>query len=193
MFTKGGAFLKSSQMVSATAVSLELSLEILQKGIVPFSLTEARLIHISPDLLGVSDEEVWEYGEAVRQLAHDNNCTHIRFARIRDLLGMSSNTKEGKERYLERVSEYRKQLTRANIAEDFDVSALIASDPDTAMTYRGYVKFLEKDLEFTDAYERNVSSSQIKKRNERVAKQMIGRGKVSPLFSGIFAIEPTNM
>jgi pyoverdine/dityrosine biosynthesis protein Dit1 len=79
---------------------------------------------------------------------------------------------------MQRAPQYRQQLYDDYTPEGFDVSAAIARDSDIAMTYRGYIKFLEKDLEFTTLYETKTTHSQIKKRNEEVAKRMIGRGKV---------------
>ncbi|KAI9809386.1 MAG: hypothetical protein M1827_006898 [Pycnora praestabilis] len=130
------------------------------------------------DILGVSDKEVWEYSQAVRRIASEHQLTHICFSRVRDLINLDEAEGElTKEQWLSNVPLYRSKLYDEHISKSFDASKLVAKDPDAAMTYRGYIKFLEKDLEYTEAYERDVAASQIKRRNEGIAKQMMGRGK----------------
>ncbi|KAH0551212.1 hypothetical protein GP486_007470, partial [Trichoglossum hirsutum] len=135
------------------------------------------------DLLGVSDEDVWAYGSALRHFAHREDFNHIHFVRLRDLLGIpaSENGDLDKERFLKEAPYLRKRLYEENIPSSFDPSVLIAEDEDTRMTYCGYIKFLVKDLACTTQSNRAgakaVSKSRIKRRNEEIAKKMICRGK----------------
>lgn len=108
-------------------------------------------------------------------MAEKNNCHHIRFSRICDLVGVeheSDNLNE--ELYLARVSEYR-GLLEANIPRSFDVLDAISNDPDISRTYKGYKKFLMSERDNRTGRSR----SQTEKENGSIAKAMIVRGKVS--------------
>ncbi|OAT07844.1 pyoverdine/dityrosine biosynthesis protein [Blastomyces gilchristii SLH14081] len=131
------------------------------------------------DLLGISDKEVWAYGQALRKLAVDTGCSNINFVRLVHLLGeVEMGEPLSEEEYLKDASWFRTQLHERNIPENFDVSAFISSDPDTTLTYRGYIKFLEKDLDHDNSIDdASVSKRQIKKRHEATAKNMITRGR----------------
>ncbi|KAI1749580.1 Clavaminate synthase-like protein [Xylaria castorea] len=124
------------------------------------------------DILEVPDQEVWRYGQHLRQLAEDSGCQYIRFSRICDLVGTehaSENLTE--EMYLDKVPEFRR-LLEANGPADFDVVDAIANDLDILKTYRGYRKFLETDLT-----RNGRSKSQQGRQIGEVAKAMITRGK----------------
>ncbi|KAK2798374.1 hypothetical protein FQN51_007774 [Onygenales sp. PD_10] len=130
------------------------------------------------DLLGIPDDKVWAYGQALRKLAVDTGCTNINFVRLVHLLGESEMGEPlSKDQYLRDASWFRTQLHERNIPENFDVSAQILQDLDTTLTYRGYIKFLEKDLDDGTVHDASISKRQIKKRHEETARNMIVRGK----------------
>ncbi|KAI1282711.1 Clavaminate synthase-like protein [Xylaria sp. FL0933] len=125
------------------------------------------------DLLGVSDEEVWRYGQQLRLMAEQNDCRYIRFSRICDLVGAEHESERLDESlYLAKVSEYRRKL-EANTPSGFDLLDAIANDPDIATTYKGYKRFLMGERD-----DRNIRSrSQTERENSSIAKAMILRGK----------------
>ncbi|OJD16308.1 hypothetical protein AJ78_03520 [Emergomyces pasteurianus Ep9510] len=131
------------------------------------------------DLLGISDNEVWAYGQALRKLAVDTGCSNINFVRLVHLLGeVEIGEPLSEEQYLKDAAWFRTELYKKNIPENFDVSTLISNDPDTTLTYRGYIKFLEKDLDGNHINgDPSVSKRQIKKRHEATARNMISRGR----------------
>ncbi|MCJ1248313.1 hypothetical protein MMC30_005530 [Trapelia coarctata] len=138
------------------------------------------------DLLGVSDQEVWRYGQALRQLARDCNCDHVSFVRLRDLIqGENLGEPLSEEAYLRDAPRFRAELNRQYLPEGFDPDVQISKDADTMLTYRGYIKFLEIDLATAGQESKSVSKSQLKKNHEKVAKQMIVRGKA---FANAIAI-----
>ena len=127
------------------------------------------------DLLGVPEEEVWEYGQALRQLAKEMQLSHLDFLCLRDLKkGESNPIPNTKEYYLNDAAPRRQDIVDQFLPQDYDVDTEISNDADTTLTFRGYLKFLELDLEKEDPTE---SRTQFKKRNEKIAKQMMGRGK----------------
>ncbi|KAJ2992581.1 hypothetical protein NUW58_g823 [Xylaria curta] len=125
------------------------------------------------DILGVSDQEVWRYGQHLRQMAEQNDCRYIRFSRICDLVGAEHESDKLDEAlYLAKVSEYR-SLLEANTPSGFDVLDAITNDPDISATYKGYKKFLMSERD--DRTHR--SRSQTERENSGIAKAMIVRGK----------------
>ncbi|KAI1752712.1 Clavaminate synthase-like protein [Xylaria castorea] len=125
------------------------------------------------DILGVSDKEVWQYGQQLRKMAEQNHCHYIRFSRICDLFGAEHESGKLDEAvYLARVSEYR-NLLEANTPSGFDVLDAIANDLDISKTYKGYKKFLVSERDNRT----NRSRSQTERENSSIAKEMIVRGK----------------
>ncbi|PGH15795.1 hypothetical protein AJ79_02176 [Helicocarpus griseus UAMH5409] len=140
----------------------------------------ARVDIVSDGLMynGITDKQVWTYGQALRKLAADTGCSNINFVRLVHLLGESEMGEPlSEEQYLKDAPYFRTQLHERNIPENFDVSAYIAKDPDTILTYRGYIKFLEKDLDDNGINDGTMSKRQIKKRHEETARNMIARGR----------------
>ncbi|KAI1740163.1 Pyoverdine/dityrosine biosynthesis protein-domain-containing protein [Xylaria scruposa] len=120
------------------------------------------------DLMGVSKEAVWEYGEALRAMAARNELHNIKFIRLWDLLGHSGrcfdrdNRKQAKTYYLEHATCIRRELMYRYGDAEFDANAAIRTDKDWAMTHDVYTGVLAiKDTESP----------------ENLAAQMIPRGK----------------
>lgn len=59
------------------------------------------------------------------------------------------------------------------------MSLRISEDEDTCSTYRGYIKFLETDLQNVYPVGEGRSKSKYKRGIEYIAKQMLMRGDVS--------------
>ncbi|KAL8640383.1 MAG: hypothetical protein Q9226_008755 [Calogaya cf. arnoldii] len=124
------------------------------------------------DILGVSDLEVWRYGQALRQLAKDHGCDHVRFLRLVNLLGgEKSDEPINEEEYLKAAPLFRDELLARYLSEGFDADAHIAKDADITLTYRGYIKFLETDL--ANQGEGGETKAQMNKRYEATAKLSI--------------------
>lgn len=131
------------------------------------------------DLLGVSDQEVWRYGQALRQMAKDFECNNLNFVRLRDLIDQEGiNEPLSEEAYLKDAPSFRDGLYKQYLPENFDPEVQIANDADMTLTYRGYIKFLETDLANSNPESEQKSKAQHKRYREEVAKSMIGRGKV---------------
>ncbi|KAL4745600.1 hypothetical protein BDW72DRAFT_208062 [Aspergillus terricola var. indicus] len=131
------------------------------------------------DLIGVPDEVVWDYGEALRQIAIDQELHHLRFIRLADLLQHDhcpgDDPQSTKEFYLKHAPCFRRELILRFGDSTFDPVAAIRSDMDVCATYRGYIRFLTKDLahRFTSHTKRarRVAITPI-------ARAMISRGQV---------------
>lgn len=141
--------------------------------------------HVS-DILGISDREVWQYGQALRKMARDCKLDHIHFLRLRNLIGEQDTSEPIDEvEYLKDAPVFRSQMIEKYLPKGFNPEAHIAKDADATSTYRGYIKFLETDLANSVTEGEPKTKAQIKKHHEEVAKKMIVRGKVKcpPEFS----------
>jgi len=129
----------------------------------------------------VSDLEVWKYGQALRELGEERRCNNIRFIRLIDLLGQRDLSEPLSEAdYLRDAPRFRDELYKTYMPDNFDVGTYIAGEKDAFLTYRGYLKFLELDLEENNGLKfENMTKAEKKKSLENVAKMMIQRGKVS--------------
>lgn len=135
-----------------------------------------------PDLLGVSDEDVWEYSTAIRSLIQEKELRNIETYRLIDLIG-NHDGELSREKYLLHAGCYRRELVARFTSPGLDCREVVRNDKDVCMTYKGYVKFLSRDLENSlishEASKDGGSKKQYKRHIERIAYDMIGRGKVS--------------
>lgn len=134
-----------------------------------------------PDILGVPDETVWDYGETLRQMAVEKGLHHVKFIRLFELLEhpwFKSETPEAaKAYYLAHASCLRRELMFVFGDPSFDPDEAIKTDNDTCLTYRGYIKFLTKDLAHQDSTV-NLSKRARQAQVSQIARQMIVRGKM---------------
>ncbi|KAI0456410.1 Pyoverdine/dityrosine biosynthesis protein-domain-containing protein [Xylaria acuta] len=120
------------------------------------------------DLMGVSEEVVWEYGEALRAMAARNELRNIKFIRLWDLLEHPGRRFDQEDRrgakayYLEHATCIRRELIHRYGDAQFDASAAVKTDKDWATTHAVYVGVLA----------RKATESP-----ESLATQMIYRGK----------------
>ncbi|KAF1356033.1 Clavaminate synthase-like protein [Lizonia empirigonia] len=92
------------------------------------------------DLLGVSDEDVWNFGEAVRQIAIDNELHHLSFLRLWDLLGSPGTW--SRDHYLANSSNIRQELKERYGDPHFEADMANKSSSDIQMTHTKYLEFL---------------------------------------------------
>ncbi|OOF94595.1 hypothetical protein ASPCADRAFT_50487 [Aspergillus carbonarius ITEM 5010] len=126
------------------------------------------------DILGVPDSAVWKYSQALRGLVAEKECDHIDFVRLRNLIHWNEDIVLDSETYETLAPQFRQRLIDNYTPLGFDVDARIKSDEDICTTYRGYIKFLTKDLELVK--DSGISKKKHKKNSETIAKTMIGRG-----------------
>jgi pyoverdine/dityrosine biosynthesis protein Dit1 len=138
------------------------------------------------DLLGVTDETVWNFGQAVRDMADSTNLTHLSFLRLWDLLGNTGDFKS-KEYYLAHASSIRQELKQRFGDAQFEADMAHKSTADMHMTHTKYLEFLEQDLRFNEAH-LALSEEGKKAHMADTAKEMMGRWKA---FSAALAAVPT--
>ncbi|KPM39944.1 hypothetical protein AK830_g6625 [Neonectria ditissima] len=127
------------------------------------------------DLLGVPDKDVWAYGETLRELALAKGFKHISFSRLRDLVNIELPTELNEMTYVANASNFRRALLNSFSRQDWSWEEARQSE-DVCMTYRGYIKFLQLDLENVYPLREDRTKSKYKKGIEYIAKQMMARG-----------------
>lgn len=108
-------------------------------------------------------------------MAVEKGFTQIEFTRLRHLMKTGTPEPTNEAEYAQQAPLVRERMVETYTPENYDINEQIASEEDICTTYRGYIKFLQKDLAHLN---NGQSKSQVKKRNEAVAKKMIARGKV---------------
>ncbi|KAJ4366160.1 hypothetical protein N0V83_007795 [Neocucurbitaria cava] len=138
------------------------------------------------DLLGVSDETVWNFGQAVRQMATDNGLQHLRFLRLWDLLAHPGDF-QSKEYYLAHSSCIRRELKYRFGDPKFEADMANTSTRDMEMTHTRYLEFLSQDLALNEKH--LALSAEAQAANiAKTAKEMMGRWKA---FAAALAAVPT--
>lgn len=130
-------------------------------------------------MLSISDRDTWAYGEALRAMAIEKGFSHIRFSRLKDIVKVPLPEKFGEITYVANATNFRRSLLNNFGKENLDVDNEIATKPDTLMTYRGYRRFLESDLQYIFPTGQNRSNHGYKKDVSYLAKEMLRRGDVS--------------
>lgn len=139
------------------------------------------------DLLSISDQDTWAYGEALRAMAAQKEFTHLAFSRLQDLVTFASMPERLQEiSYIANATNFRRFLFNKYGKEDIDIEQKIATDPDTLMTYRGYCRFLESDLQYIFVTGKDRTIKGYKRDVKYLAKQMLIRGYVSSKVLIIF-------
>ncbi|MCJ1419552.1 hypothetical protein MMC32_005907 [Xylographa parallela] len=128
------------------------------------------------DLLGIPDRDTWAYGEALRAMAVEKGFTHINFSRLKDLVKFPLPETFGEITYVANATNFRRFLLNKYGKDDLDIDHEIATKPDTLMTYRGYRRFLESDLQYIFPTGKNRTSSRYKRDVKYLAKEMLIRG-----------------
>ncbi|KAJ5517904.1 AMP-dependent synthetase/ligase [Penicillium expansum] len=128
------------------------------------------------DLLCISDQETWKYGEALREMVAKNSFDNISFSRIRDLLEFPLPEKMSEIIYVANCTTFRRLLLNKYGKDDLDIDHEINTNPDVKLTYLGYRRFLESDLQHIFPRGKNRSVHSYKRDCKYLAKQMLTRG-----------------
>ncbi|KAJ4375523.1 hypothetical protein N0V86_007055 [Didymella sp. IMI 355093] len=126
------------------------------------------------DLLGVSDEDVWNFGEAVRQITVEHELHHLSFLRLWDLLDTPGTW--SKEHYLANASNIRQELKARYGDPQFEADMAHKSSGDMQMTHTKYLEFLKSDLLLNKKWLAQSPEEQAVTISE-TAKAMMGRWK----------------
>lgn len=139
-----------------------------------------RLANITPvlDLLSISDQDTWNYGETLRKMASQKNFNNIGFSRIKDLVDFPIPDNLREITYVANCTNFRRMLLNQFLTPGLDIDHEIATNLDTKLTYLGYRRFLECDLKHIFPRGEGRTSNGYKRDVKYLAKQMLIRGDV---------------
>ncbi|GME65142.1 Monooxygenase FAD-binding protein [Neofusicoccum parvum] len=128
------------------------------------------------DLMGVSDEDSFAYGQALRNMATTKGFHHIKFLRVQDILQPVETVEISREKYLETVPSLRKELG-SFLGSAFDVQHELNTNPDTQLTYRSFVDLLTNDMPFRRNFDQGILEDERRYDDEvrRLAVAMVER------------------
>ncbi|OAA38216.1 Pyoverdine biosynthesis [Beauveria brongniartii RCEF 3172] len=128
------------------------------------------------DLLGVADKDVWAYGESLRKLAIEREYTNIAFCRLRDLVNIDLPDELDEITYVSNATNFRRALLNRFSRPDWNWKE-VSQNEDVCLTYRGYIRFLETDLQHVYPIGENRSKTKFKRGTEAIAREMLARGE----------------
>lgn len=131
------------------------------------------------DVVGIPDEDTWAYGEGLLAMARDHGLENIRLMRVMDILGYTDGKTLDKELYLSLSQKCREELLSSYGRTEEEVRQMMKDDPDTLLTYCGFIRFLESDLKFSSitADAKAMSGHKYRKTVKKVAIQMMIRAE----------------
>ncbi|CEJ94782.1 hypothetical protein VHEMI10294 [[Torrubiella] hemipterigena] len=110
-----------------------------------WAITRLTLLGVA-DVIGVTDQDTWEYGQELRAIIAEKKLHHVVFVHPQTLLGMVPASEMTREKYMETADECRSMLEAQYGSTIKEIEALITADRDTNSTYCGMVKFLETEI-----------------------------------------------
>lgn len=113
-------------------------------------------------------------------MAVEKGFDRIDFSRLKDLVKFPLPETIGEITYVANATNFRRYLLNKYGKEDLDIDYEISTKPDTLMTYRGYRRFLESDLQHIFPTGKARSNNGYKRDVKYLAKEMLIRGYVRP-------------
>lgn len=145
-----------------------------------FELEIIRLTLVFVDILGISDEDCWDYGEALKAIIREKGLTSLRFNRCMSLLGLVYDEDIDRETYHATVEICRRDLEEQFGSSEEALTKLIKNDKDTSLTYCGMVKFLQSEMETSPSLVGKANAAKIRV-YKSVAKKMMQRAEAFTL------------
>ncbi|CAI7658505.1 unnamed protein product [Penicillium glandicola] len=130
------------------------------------------------DLVGVSDDEYYDYGIELREIAKDKHFSSIQFTRLMNLLGLGDGENIPKADYLRLVPTCREKLMSSTYFDPkFDIDHELKTNPDTKTTYESYFSRISEDLKWAKGFDPLITADPMLYAAEvsKMAKTMINR------------------
>ena len=138
-------------------------------------------------MVGVPDDEYYDYGIELRKIAQEKHFSSIQFIRLINLLGLGDGEKMSKADYLHLVPTCREKLMSPTYFDPrFDIDQELETNPDTKTTYESYLGRISEDLRWAKGFDPLVAADPALYAAEvsKMAKTMINRLIVS--FNAIY-------
>ncbi|KAI0386925.1 Pyoverdine/dityrosine biosynthesis protein-domain-containing protein [Hypomontagnella monticulosa] len=131
------------------------------------------------DVVGISDEHTWAYSEGLMDMAREKGFNNIELLRPMEIMGLTQEAPLDKELYMSLAQKCREELMTHYGRTEIEVREMMKDDPDTLLTYLGFVRFLDADLRFSPVTTaaKDTSRRQYKKKVKQVAIMMMIRAE----------------
>ncbi|KAL2158727.1 hypothetical protein VTH06DRAFT_4209 [Thermothelomyces fergusii] len=131
------------------------------------------------DVVGITDEDTWAYGEGLIQMAREHGLHNIKLRRVMDILGYTKDKTLDKELYLSLAPKCREEIISTYGRTEEEVRQMMKDDPDTLLTYCGFIRFLEADLRYSPVTKASkaLSGQAYRRTVKKVAIQMMIRAE----------------
>ncbi|KAL8867204.1 MAG: hypothetical protein Q9198_008604, partial [Flavoplaca austrocitrina] len=126
------------------------------------------------DLLGIPEEHTWEYSEALAKTIEEKGFDRLDLRRVMDVIGFTDQEPITKQNYLSLTHRSREVLMQKYGKTEDDIKALINTDHDILMTYRGFIRFLETDFRYVISSGRVCGAHQIVRYSEIASRACSG-------------------
>ncbi|KAJ5143031.1 Pyoverdine biosynthesis [Penicillium bovifimosum] len=130
------------------------------------------------DLVGVPNDEYYDYGIELRRIARERQFSSIQFIRLMDILGLGDGETISKADYLRLVPTCREKLMSSTYFDPkFDIDHELNSNPDTKATYDSYFSRISEDLKWAKGFDPVIATDPALCAAEvsKVVKMMINR------------------
>lgn len=129
-------------------------------------------------MVGISDDNTWAYGDGLVQMAKSKGYDKsIKLFRVMDILGYTADTPLNKESYLSLAQKCRNEILEKYGRTEEEVREMMRDDPDTLLTYCGFIRFLETDLRHSPVAAHATSGQKYRKIVKKVAISMMIRAE----------------
>ncbi|KAK6857136.1 hypothetical protein PG995_007323 [Apiospora arundinis] len=135
------------------------------------------------DLVGIPNEDTWNYGEALVAIIEEKGfAPNIKFARASELFSDMHTGPLNKQTYLALIAACRGRVMAEYGTPAEEVRKRVFADKDTELTYRGFIKFLKKDLQHGPIANSYSNGHVPQKEIKRVAMDMMIRNEIFTKF-----------
>lgn len=110
-------------------------------------------------------------------MCQEKGFDQLDFARLNQLIHVEPDVKLSEITYVANATKFRSTLINTYGRDDYDPSKEISASEDTCLTYRGYIRFLQTDLQQVYPVGETRSNKTFKSGIEYIAKQMLKRGQ----------------
>ncbi|KAJ3496556.1 hypothetical protein NLG97_g2569 [Lecanicillium saksenae] len=130
------------------------------------------------DLLLISDETVWKYGQAVKAMVKSNGFgDNIEVMHAAEILGLVEDGLLSEELFYTTTEPARQMIKDEFCASEEQIRQLVETDPDSRLTFTGFKAFCKLDMENTDMKKHSLSNKAYMKAISSLCIQMMGRSE----------------
>lgn len=124
-------------------------------------MQDASINYVVLDVVGIPDEEAYDYGIRLREIAQEQKFSSIQFIRLMDLMGLGDGQKISKAGYLALVPTVREKLMSSPYFDpNFNIETELQTNPDSKATFDGFFSRMSEDLKWGKGFDAVIAAGQ---------------------------------